>query len=134
MTKVAVSVDSPLYLPEWVMRMKAEDRLKKLMAMSPGADLSVTPMSRVEKMGPNDKVQGSVVVQKPNKKDYLIVPSLGVLSADEVKWLVGRVIEGGYGKGPEHHSEHIDWKEQLGNLADQIIEQRKDAGKLKFAV
>ena len=134
MTKVAIEVDSPLYLPEWVLRAKAEERIKRLMAMAPGADFSVTPMAQVEKMGPNDKVQGSVVVKKPNTKDYLIVPSLGCLSADEVKWLVGRVVEGGYGKGPTHYSEQINWKEQLGNMADQLIEQRKDAGKLKFAV
>ncbi len=136
MTKgvVMVQVDSDLYLPEWVMRERARRRLvQALKERFQPDDGSISP-DALEHMRPNDKVPGIVKVWKEDKQDFLIIPSLGVLTRDEVKDLVGRYTEGGYGKGPEHKSKYIDWNKVRDFISEVAEHRRKRAGKFHIYV
>jgi hypothetical protein len=112
---------STLYLPEWVLKAKAKERLARLMPKD-----SATRMAQVNQMRPNDKVPGVVAVEPTGLgQNHLFVPSLGMLSAAEVQHLVGSVVEGGYGKGPERRSiSKGEWRSLVGRMVDYLVNVR----------
>lgn len=134
--RVAIKHEESLYLPEWLVRMRAKDRVKYLMNLD--GNMPTTSMEEVNNLERgNDPVPGVVLVppREGEKHDYLILPSLGALSRDEVKDLVGMVKQGGYGKGPVHRSDSIDkqqWKVMVGNFVDKLVHIRQNKGKFKI--
>lgn len=130
---VRVDVESELYLPEWVLKTKAVERVKKLMEQD-APPAAVRTMDSLRDMKPGDKVPGIVQVAPgldDRHRDFLFVPSLGMLEKAEVEDLVGRVKEGGYGKGPEHKAPNKgEWKSIVGNFVDWLYEKRGNKRKL----
>lgn len=123
--RIAVEVEHDMYLPEWVLQAKAKGKLMDAInARMEGRNVNPT-VEQVNRMRPNDKVGGMITVNKGND-DYLIIPSLGELSADEVKYLVGMYTEGGYGIGPKKRNiSKSDWRKVVLNMADYLSESRK---------
>jgi hypothetical protein len=123
--RVAINVESDMYLPEWVLQAKAKGKLMEAMKERQEASPYKVSLSKLDNMRANDKVPGYVAVKKPND-DYLVIPSLGALSADEVKYLVGMYTEGGYGIGPKKKNiGKNEWRDMVLNMADYLVEKRK---------
>jgi hypothetical protein len=140
MARVPVQYEDVLYLPDWLIRKRASERVKVLMQMVKPRDGSVETED-VKALGPNDKVPGIVkVAPKGNeRRDFLFIPSMGMLSRDHVLDIIGMVKKGGYGKPPEHESESIskqDWHRTVRNWQDKKIEtiKQRQGNKVKFAV
>lgn len=123
MPMVRVDVESDLWLPDWVLRVKGQERIKMLRAKQ--GIREDTTVSQLRQMRSNEKVQGAVVIKK--KDDFLVIPALGGMTRDEVLHLIGCYTEGGYGKGPEHKSQSLDWPKAVKNTVDYLVETRKDA-------
>lgn len=127
-----VQVDSELYLPQWVLDKQARERVAVLMKRQNPESSYRHTVEQLAAMRPNQKVQGVVTVEpSPSDKDqnFLIVPSLGMLSKEEVTDIVGRIKEGGYGKGPEHRSKDVNWKRAWPNVVDYMAERRQAKAK-----
>lgn len=133
-----VQVSGDLYLPEWLMRLKARERVKALMARQRPSVRTVDE-NELRNMHGNDKVPGVFVAPpRPGRQEaVLVIPSAGMLSADHVRDLAGMVREGGYGKGPTYKTQGMsknDWGTMVGNLADWLEQRAKDRNKVKIAV
>lgn len=122
---VRVDVESDLWLPEWVFKKTAAERVKILMDKQRA---SGTPLDSVKAMRPEQKVPGVLVVEPQGRhRDYLIIPSLGELEASEVTYIAGMIREGGYGKGPRHQIDDVKarWRQIVGDTVDYLVEKRK---------
>jgi len=135
---VQVDAESDFWLPQWVLQAKAKERARILMARQ-GPTVRTVTDNELREMHPNDKVPGVYAVppRADRQEAALIIPSAGMLSADHVRDLAGRVREGGYGKGPTFKTKHMsrrDWASMVGNLVDWLEQKRKDRNKAHLAL
>lgn len=135
---VRVDVESDFWLPQWILRAKAKERVAALMARQGPTVRTVTP-AELREMKPNDKVPGVfVAAPRPGRQEAnLIIPSDRILSADHVRDLAGMVREGGYGKGPTFKTKHMskeDWAKMVGNLVDWLEQRSKGKNKAHIAL
>ena len=123
---VRVDAESDLWLPAHILLKKARDGAKamtdELMARQRPLVGKMT-IRQLDKLQSNDKVQGVVTIAptKP-KQPFLFIPSLGVLTKAEVVDIVGRIREGGYGKGPEFKApQGKEWETDVKNAVDDLV-------------
>lgn len=141
MSNVMVRVDEEhdLWLPEWVLQTRAQERAKRLMAMQP--EPGTISDDRLYNSGRNDRLKGVYATVKPgataNQSVVLIVPAIGNkgLTAEELRYHVGMYTEGGYGKGPEMGTtSRAEYQTAVGHTVDYIIESRKKAEVNAFSI
>lgn len=133
MPKVMVEEDCPLYVPEWVLRARAQKRLAQALIEHHKSPNGAISPEQVAQMADHHRVPGIVQVNPTGKgRDFLFVPSFGMLEAAEVKDIVGRMTVGGYGKPIVHRSDSIsraDWHSMVNNMVDELVERRLKAAK-----
>ena len=138
-TYVQVDAKSDLWLPEWLLKKRATERARILMARQGPTVRTVTP-EELARMHGNARVPGVfVATPRPGRQEAaLIIPSDGALSASHVRDLAGMVREGGYGKGPTYKTKSMskkDWAKMVGNLADWLEQASKSrqTGRMVYA-
>jgi hypothetical protein len=132
-----IEVEHDLYLPDWMMRLKAKERVAKMMAFQAPRALS-TSEQRLAEMKGNDLVPGAYIVPPGRgQRDALAIISNGEMTADAVRDLEGKVRWGGYGQKIYHKTDGLSkdqWKRTVLNFCDWLQQSSTAQAKGKFQI
>lgn len=119
-----IEYEEELYLPDWLVRMRAKERVKFLMERQNPRRPGVIGPGELADMPANKKVRGAYVEPANARfQDPLIIVSQDTMTADEVRDLARLTREGGYGKGPRRRFDKAakrEWIRSVGNLVDWL--------------